>query len=51
MSEVDVMTLSFSNGEVREYTKESFNKLKATGMLWEFHPDAPMFFEADEKLD
>ena len=39
-----VLTLRFNDGTERDYTEEDFNKLKSTGMLWEFHHDAPMKF-------
>ena len=29
----------------KKLTKEEFEKLKASGMLWEFYPEAPEFFE------
>lgn len=38
------LTLEFADGTPREYTKEEFEKLKASGMLWEFHPKAPQEF-------
>jgi len=31
------------------HTKESWDQLKATGMLWEFHPEASGIFEEDIK--
>ena len=44
-----VLTLRFNDGTERDYTEEDFNKLKSTGMLWEFHPDAPMEFTPNTK--
>jgi len=44
-----VLTLRFNDGTERDYNEADFNRLKASGMLWEFHPDAPMDFPSQNR--
>ena len=43
-----MLTLQFKDGTERNYTEDDFYKLKSTGMLWVFHPDAPMVFTPNQ---
>lgn len=36
--------------KLHELSKEEFNMLKNIGMLWEFYPEAPEFWEDIQKM-